>query len=184
MELAENQIDVLTLARYLEDSFGDLKGRYSRDHDFRFWLQKTLYYIQCYALIKEGYPLFAENIISFPKGPIIEGLHEKLKETPPSNRIDCLPFLYVDIIAHVLRQYSGDHLSTISHSSLPWNSVDNHSKITIENIKENFGKCQFEREFLEDVAKAVEEAKQREQTMNERFEKMSFNPNNKVTVQY
>ena len=37
--------------------------------------------------------------------------------------LDCVPVLYVDIIANILAQYSGERLSTISHISQPWIGV-------------------------------------------------------------
>lgn len=112
-----------------------------------------------------------KTLHSFPKGPIIGRLHQKLKTTPlPSDRIDCIPFLYVDIIANILEQYSGERLSTISHTSQPWIGVALQSKISIKSIKENFGKSDFERELIEDVTKAVERAK-------ERFEDLSLDSN-------
>ena len=167
-------MEALALARYIENSFGESKGRYEWDHDFRFWLQKTMYFIQGYAVVQEKSPIFSAKIISFPKGPMVEGLHQQLKTTPPSSApIDCVPYLYVDIIANFLERYSGDRLSTISHTSQPWVDVCLESEITIENISKNFGKSDFEREFIEDVSKAVEEAKGQEKRMKERFKDFS-----------
>ena len=70
-------MEVLSLARYIESTHGE--GRYTHDKDFRVWLQKTMYYIQCYSLTVQKKPFFGESLCAFPKGPMITRVHDELK---------------------------------------------------------------------------------------------------------
>ena len=170
-------MEVLKLARYLEDSYGKEKGRV--------WLQKTLYYLQGYSLVVEGMPLFSEDFTSFPKGPMIPELHKTMKKEPPqplSEQIDVVPFLFVDVIANILVGYSGEELASLSHTSAPWKTVPEGSLLAQESIKTTFGKAQFEKLLLADGQKVVEEVKQREERMRERFSVLPQGPNCEVKV--
>ena len=58
------------LARYVEDSYGEEKGEYATDKEFRVWLQKALYFLQGFSL-KRGKPLFSSDFVLETRGPMI-----------------------------------------------------------------------------------------------------------------
>jgi hypothetical protein len=79
----KEKMEVCVLARYLEDSYGEERGRYASNRDFRFWLQKTLYYIQEFLLITQQKKIFSTKFVAWEKRLVILELYAKLKKTTP-----------------------------------------------------------------------------------------------------
>lgn len=112
-------------------------------------LQKLLYYAQGIHLARHNEPLFEEDIIHWPHGPVVISVYEKYKEYGtnalpiPSEvknfkkfsdkHIDSLHLTY-----NYYGQYSAWVLSQKTHKEAPWVKTKHGEIITQESMKKFF----------------------------------------------
>lgn len=130
-------------------------------------LQKVLYFIQAYFLIKESRPCFWERIEAWNFGPVVPKAYEEYRQygacnIPPissyvyfdsSNIWNCRRIPYCDniicandkvLIAAVVdmfADYSANDLVALTHSQSPWMDVyipRMNNEIALGSIKEYF----------------------------------------------
>ncbi|WP_132946348.1 type II toxin-antitoxin system antitoxin SocA domain-containing protein [Tumebacillus sp. BK434] len=92
-------------------------------------LQKLVYYAQAWHLVlREGRPLFHEEIEAWVHGPVCPVLYYEYRkygysEIPQERDIVFLPLDQIEIIDaiwEVYGSYSGRYLEQLTHQELPW----------------------------------------------------------------
>ena len=91
-------------------------------------LQKLLYYIQAWALVFSGRPLFEEPIQAWAHGPVVEAIFHKYKdygweaigapEEVPD--IDDLAEQHIKSILAAYGDYTAKNLELMTHRETPW----------------------------------------------------------------
>lgn len=155
-------LDVIQVARYIENSYGEQQGVYELDKGFRLWLQKVLYFLQGYSLKIEGYPLFVDEFRVAERGPMVQTVHAVLKQTiPPEEDVDTLGFHFVDEAISFLSRFTGEELGDRSHDSLPWLEARRSRLMSLSSdlISATWGETDFEKMMIENVQKGVEKRK-------------------------
>ena len=88
-------------------------------------------------------------------GPLVYSLHETLKRRPTTNELSALDSMshvdLLDAVAIVLEEYSGQELVEFSHCSQPYLDTKFKAVISIDKMKNDFGKNEFERNFISRV---------------------------------
>ena len=162
------ELDVIRVARYVENSYGEEQGVYLLDKEFRVWLQKVLYFLQGYSLKIEGQPLFKADFVLEKRGPMDKAVHKALKSTPPSEADDTLNRPFVDEMILFLSKYSSEDLTNASHESLPWVKAHNDRSTSLDETLtgERWGQTDFEKLLIENVRLGAEKRKARQAKVN------------------
>tara|TARA_R110002050_G_scaffold90960_1_gene191232 strand:- start:910 stop:1440 length:531 start_codon:yes stop_codon:yes gene_type:complete len=158
-------MDALIAFRFLEVLYGTDEKNYSNDKDFRRWVQKVIYYLQCYSLKENNRPFIKQELYAYPDGPMVTSLHDELKKQLSEEELNKLLSSgsaeyaeydsdLLEAVALVLSKYSGKDLTNISHTSAPWVQTIQNGAISKELMKEKFGEGRFEEDFLKEVTKA------------------------------
>ena len=113
-------------------------------------LQKLLYYVQGFAVVILGRPLFKEKMEAWPHGPVVPNLYYKYKSFG-NNIIDSSlegdsealseeERALIDEVYEVYGQYSALKLRDLTHSEAPWQEAENKNdiEITIEALRSFF----------------------------------------------
>jgi len=120
-------------------------------------MQKFLYYTQGWSLGTTGEPLFDEEIIAYPNGPVVHRAHGELKrfgrdtihaDTCPGD-MDNLTDDEMDLVARVYNTYkthSASSLVSMTHNERPWrearggvpDGMHSNNVISVESIKSYF----------------------------------------------
>lgn len=169
-----SELDVIRVARYVENSYGEEQGEYMLNKDFRIWLENVLYFLQGYSLKIEGQSLFIDNFILvksdhwYCPGPILLSVHKELKKTPPKENDNTLDRPFIDEIIVFLSKYSSNQLINAVHESLPWIEAHNNhlTSITQERIFVLWGESVFEKHLIENIQRGVIERKACQDKMN------------------
>lgn len=96
-------------------------------------LQKMLYYIQGFALVRLGHELFRDYIEAWTYGPVVPTVYETFKEwgsctigqVVPAEEIES-PIIrsFLDGLIRTMEPYSGSDLVAMTHKSdTPWSQV-------------------------------------------------------------
>ena len=160
--LKMKSLDVIQVARYIENSYGNQQGVYKLDKGFRLWLQKVLYFLQGYLLKIEGHPLFVNEFMVAERGPMVQTVHEVLKQTaPPEEDVDTLGFHFVDEAIAFLSRYTREELGEESHESLPWLESRRSGLLSLnsDTISAKWGETDFEKLMIDNVQRGVEKRK-------------------------
>lgn len=91
-------------------------------------LQKLVYYTQAWHLAISGEPLFADPILAFAQGPVVDALYQqhKRRRTVPNwpsgdaNRLAEDDLALVGLVCNQYGEMSGDELSELTHDEKPW----------------------------------------------------------------
>jgi uncharacterized phage-associated protein len=111
-------------------------------------LQKLLYYAQgCFLAITDS-PLFAEPIIAWGHGPVVESVYLEYKENGANGIVfdDDFDFeaftddennLLIEVF-DTFGQYSAWKLREMAHNETPWQETDINNEISQDSIKQYF----------------------------------------------
>lgn len=131
-------------------------------------LQKLLYFIQAFYLIKENKPCFKEKIFAWELGPVVPEVYHVYKQygsrhIPPvktyfkikddslwkterirydDEKISVEDKKMINSVVDKFSEYSSYDLVELTHDQDPWNNAyhgsNNDKEITIQSIKEYF----------------------------------------------
>lgn len=108
-------------------------------------LQKLLYYAQGYHLALFGEPLFEDEIVAWPHGPVVKSVYHTYADydkspiesydPPPTN----LPDKAVEVLDEIVHTYGllpAMQLREMTHEELPWKAAHKGkiSRATMENF--------------------------------------------------
>jgi uncharacterized phage-associated protein len=125
-------------------------------------LQKLCYYAQgLLTAMRNGEPLFHEEIEAWDHGPVVPVLYHKYKEygsqpIPPLNdfeseKIDPKDREALDDIYEYYAQYSPWRLRNMTHEEKPWNDAyKGDRKISVESLLEYF-RSQIDEDYVRAV---------------------------------
>lgn len=169
--LCKNKMeDSYLLLRYLENLCGNELKNYACDKDFRRWIHKSLYYAQCYRLTKEGKALIADSFEAYQDGPMIHKHHDLLKQKATTSDLDAFDSIVhcdlLDAIAIVLDEYSGDELVALSHESKPYMDTLLKKEISVQKMKDDFGKIDFEKQIVLRIEEKLLEIRKKDQELD------------------
>ncbi len=118
-------------------------------------LQKLVYYSQAWQLVWDEDLLFEEEIEAWANGPVCPRLYQIHKgnffistvRKAESNRLSNDQRETIDIVVDYYGKYSGQQLSDLTHSELPWQQARKgipsrergDSVITLESMAEYYG---------------------------------------------
>lgn len=118
-------------------------------------LQKLLYFVQAFYLVKFGKSCFKDEIQAWDFGPVVPSVYHVFKQFGAGNIPYVVPNIYdvrdriskydqksILTVLNVFAKYSASDLVKITHRQKPWKDVykPNHHNIIItpESIKEYF----------------------------------------------
>jgi uncharacterized phage-associated protein len=83
-------------------------------------VHKLAYYAQAWSLVWEGRPLFADRIEAWVQGPVVPTLRHSTNVAKDANALNAADREIVDAVLAYYQNSPGSHLSTLTHSELPW----------------------------------------------------------------
>lgn len=88
-------------------------------------LQKLVYYSQCYSLVRDGTPLFADDFQAWKHGPVLPGLWRSYSPGTHfyyanPDRLSSNQSLTIDLIIDAYGGWSSRELSQNTHNEDPW----------------------------------------------------------------
>jgi uncharacterized phage-associated protein len=83
-------------------------------------VQKLVYYAQAWSLVWEGRPLFADKIEAWVQGPVVPTLRYSTEVPGDPEALSAADRAIVDAVLAHYSDSPGSHLSTRTHSELPW----------------------------------------------------------------
>lgn len=109
-------------------------------------IQKLLYFIQAYTLVKFGYPAFEAEIEAWPYGPVVPEVYFAYKNNYFLNsselEVELDPNIEeaISIVVNAFRNWGDFKLVDLTHSYTTWSdkvsSLYNDKKITKKEIKD------------------------------------------------
>ncbi|MDR1918139.1 MAG: DUF4065 domain-containing protein [Tannerellaceae bacterium] len=112
-------------------------------------LQKLLYYVQGFHLAMYDSPFFAEDILAWEYGPVVNEVYQEYK-TYASGAIPYNPEYMVpeeitkeqlnliQEVYHVYGQFSAHKLMNMTHNESPWKSTNRNGVISHQKMKDYF----------------------------------------------
>lgn len=147
--------DVKNVAKNIIDIYNSRIDKLVKDYDItpeyitHLKLQKLLYYVQAYALLFFNRKAFAEKIMAWNYGPVVEEIYQEYKENHANeiilkdNNIGDISQGMRKIIEQVIITYGGieaTKLIDFTHEEEPWEKTTINSEIKTDLIKEYFYK--------------------------------------------
>jgi uncharacterized phage-associated protein len=143
--LGTNTITAQDVANYFLASVDETIG----DNLSNLKLQKLLYYAQgLYLAVRDGAPLFPEEIKAWQYGPVVEEIYHEYKEyganaIPAPESFDASKISLdvreiLDEVATVYGQFSASRLMNMTHEEPPWKTTDPKAVITHDKMRDYF----------------------------------------------
>jgi uncharacterized phage-associated protein len=105
-------------------------------------LQKLLYYVQAWAMVNRGQPIFDEKIEAWTHGPVVREVFDQLKDHG-ANAIDPQQVgdfeqsptseqeQFIRSVWEAYKDYSTTSLREMTHNEDPWKQARNGSEATV-----------------------------------------------------
>lgn len=125
----------------------DSKNKYNYGEEIsNLKLEKLLYYAQGIFLAKENRPLFADKIMAWEHGPVVNKVYQKYKKygsnkienTESSFKIDETTETILNEVYEKYAQYSAWKLSAMTHQEDPWKLTQINNEISKELMGDYF----------------------------------------------
>jgi uncharacterized phage-associated protein len=115
-------------------------------------LQKLVYYCQAWSVTWDGRPIFDEPIEAWKHGPVVRELWETHRTMPhvtrlpvgDPERLDAIQRATVDAVLEFYGGRSDWWLRQLSHAEIPWADADKNQIITVEELREFYGRYRTE----------------------------------------
>ena len=133
MPLKKAQYNALDVAKYIiylasQNIVDEVKGEKVYEGITNLKLQKLLYFVQVFYLVKKDKPLFVENIQAWQYGPVVYEVYQQYKKfqsnsivkTKDTSTLSDADKKFIEHIWDSFGKYSTTKLIGITHAHTPW----------------------------------------------------------------
>ncbi|MBE5812087.1 MAG: DUF4065 domain-containing protein [Clostridiales bacterium] len=135
---------IVEFNKKIEEKEKQLKTEFSKITPLE--LQKHLYYVTGICMAVFNKPAFANNIVAWEHGPVVEEIYQKYKAH--GKKEIQTPKVYGDVSEGIKRiikevvegysKYNGGQLIDLTHDEMPWETTKHNQVIDNEKIKQYF----------------------------------------------
>ena len=153
MSVKKAQYNALDVAHYIiylasQNVIDEVKGEKVYEGITNLKLQKILYFVQVFHLVKKDKPLFTENIQAWQYGPVVYEVYKQYKKnrsdsiirTKDTSVISEQDKQFIEEIWDSFGKYSTTKLVAITHAHTPWQEAykTNNQVISNKSLQEYY----------------------------------------------